>query len=302
MHSHHTLHIVEVVIRAVSPFLCVCLEPIEIHLAADLHHEHDGHEAAHGLVVVLLTAARLHLALEVEPQVHRAHHEPGVDEVDLPVRVLLGQRHEHLVAVRRRRHLEEEQRGVAPLLGGELEDAAGVLAVGEVEGGLGPHVRLEPLDGRVVDPHHRLVRVDLGALAGGEHGARVAHDGAGAVRPVHRDGVVRLRERRRDLRLQLQAGHAALMAHEMRNAALVHVVLGQQREGLRRPLRAVPVGALHTLAREGELPLLQALLQRALSERHPCRTPARLLFCGLREGVSKSWIHDFPHLGQQLFA
>eukprot|EP00959_Pyramimonas_sp_CCMP1952_P263098 5501915-Pyramimonas_sp.AAC.1 len=46
---------------------------------------------------------------------------------------------------------------------------------------------------------------------------------------------------------------------------------GQQREGLRRPLRMVPVGPMHPLPREGELPLLESLLQRALPERHPSR-------------------------------
>jgi hypothetical protein len=75
------------------------------HLAADLHHKEDGHEPAHGLVVELLVAAAFDLRLEVEPQVHGAHHKPRVDEMDLALRVLVRQRHEHLVAVCGRVHL-----------------------------------------------------------------------------------------------------------------------------------------------------------------------------------------------------
>mmetsp|Transcript_9301 Transcript_9301/g.19172 ORF Transcript_9301/g.19172 Transcript_9301/m.19172 type:complete len:322 (-) Transcript_9301:696-1661(-) len=237
VHPGHGGAGVEVVVRG-GGAVAVGVEPVQVHVVAQLQRHVHSHNAAHGLAVegkVLLRGVlrsrrgrgklrrvhllglrhlggvghlalqrRPHLLLEVpldgvEDGAREGHHR-GVQQHHLVLPGLEG--HEELVvdvlADDAGVRLEEQEGGVAPLVLA-LEQEEGVLLVHQVQRGPRPRVPLEARRRGVVDPHHGVVLVDLRPVALPQQRAAVAHHRA---RPVPRPPVLR-RQLRQVLRFQL---------------------------------------------------------------------------------------------------
>ena len=106
-----------------------------------------------------------------------------VEKFKVLLRMLLQQGAEDSTSIHGRGALEEDylRLWTPPPKPAASQHPPGVFPIGEIVGRFGAHLLLESSSGRVIDSHHGLMGVDLLPLDLGEHGSRVADNGARLV-------------------------------------------------------------------------------------------------------------------------
>mmetsp|Transcript_20008 Transcript_20008/g.38152 ORF Transcript_20008/g.38152 Transcript_20008/m.38152 type:complete len:244 (+) Transcript_20008:910-1641(+) len=173
--------------------------PLQAHAVhrerrAHLQHQIHSHNAggggpfAHVLQPPPPLDARADLAQHLPTLVHALHGEADHGNVASNRLELLEERGVGLVVGARSKQRDVPLERQAPAHGAV---SARPLVVHQPVRGLGPHKRLKAHGGSVVEPHHDVVRVNLGPVRAQQHALGVAHDGAppvlgGGVGALHR--------------------------------------------------------------------------------------------------------------------